>query len=80
MFRCLCQWSHDTNKQRLLRRLDKENTIKILDSLIKDKPLKPGFTEVVKYFPEKQNINEEKHYLNLKIKFLKIFIIILVGK
>ena len=42
--------------------LDEKNTLEILDSLMKDKPLKPGSYRGRKNTaPEKQSINGEKH-------------------
>ena len=62
--------------------LDEKNTLDILDSLINDKPLKPGSYRGHKNTsPEKKHIiNGGKSCLNQKIKFLKIFITNLDGK
>ena len=62
--------------------LDEKSTVEILDSLIKDKPLKPGsFRGRKNTAPEKKTINYwRKSCLNQKIKYLKIFIMIMDGK
>ena len=61
--------------------LDEKNTIEILDSLIKDKPLKPGSYRGRKILRQKTiKLSMERSCLNQKIKYLKIFIMILVGK
>ena len=61
--------------------LDEKSTLEILNSLIKDKPLKPGSYRGRKNTSlKKNNLLTEKSMLKKKIKFLKIFTMILAGK
>ena len=62
--------------------LDEKSTIEILDSLIKDKPIKPGSYRGRKNTaPEKKTIKKRRKLcLSQKIKFLQIFIMNWVGK
>ena len=61
--------------------LDEKSTIEILESLIKDKPLGPGSYRGRKHFTRKETINKwRKSCLSQRIKYLKIYITIMVGK
>ena len=62
--------------------LNETNTIKIIDSIIKNKPLKPGSYRGRKHFTRKtKKFNSRgKECLNNLIKYLLIYIMILDGK
>ena len=65
----------------IMRILDEKSTEEILESLIKDKPLKPGSYRGRKNTaPEKNNQLMEKIMLKPENKIFKNFIMILDGK